>query len=155
MALSAIGTVHVVAASMGLATGVTQLIRTRGDTFHRRLGYVYVGAMTISNGTALAIYEFTGAFNIFHSLAVYSLFSIGMALRPMLVKPRPYQWYRMHYMWMSYSYAGLSAAAATEFLLRVVHMAGWTSAVVGTIPVMAIGSVLIFKFAPPLRAAQK
>ena len=155
MALSAIGTVHMAAASLGLATGITQLVRTHGDAFHRRLGYVYVGAMTISNGTALAIYEFTGAFNIFHALALYNLFSIAMALRPMLVKQRPYQWYRIHYMWMSFSYAGLSAAALTEFLLRVVGMEGWMSAVAGTIPVMGIGTVLIFKFAPPLRAPQK
>ena len=58
-------------------------------------------------------------------------------------------------MWMSFSYAGLSAAALTEFLLRVVHMEGWMSAAVGTIPVMGIGSVLIFKFAPPMRQVEK
>jgi len=151
MALSNIGTAHVVAATLGLLSGAIQLTRTRRDATHRRIGYVYVSAMAISNVTALLVYRFTGGFNIFHALAIYNLFNVSMALRPMLANPRPWQWRRQHYMWVAYSYAGLSAAALTEFLVRVMGMDGWLGAAVGTPPVILIGAVLIHHFAPPLR----
>jgi hypothetical protein len=74
-----------------------------------------------------------------------------MALRPMLVRPRPYQWRRIHYQWVAWSYVGLCAAAVTEALLRIVGLPGWVSAAVGTPPVVLIGGLLIRRFAPPLR----
>ncbi|MGB7219417.1 MAG: DUF2306 domain-containing protein [Vicinamibacterales bacterium] len=151
MGLSAIGTVHTLAASLSLLTGAIQLIRTRRDTLHRRVGYVYAGAMGVNNMSALTIYEFTGGFNIFHALALYSLFNVGMALRPMLVTPRPYQWLRIHYLWVAWSYLGLSAAALTEFLVRVVGLPGWAGAGAATPPVFLVGGWLILRFAPRRR----
>ena len=148
MAYTTFGGLHMLAASVGLITGATQVIRTRRDAFHRRMGYTYMGAMTVSNFTALTIYEFSGTMNAFHFFAIFSLFSMGMALRPLIKKPRPPQWKINHYMWITWSYCGLCAAAVTEFLLRVprVHWAIATS--VGTLGVMAIGAVLIYRFAP-------
>ncbi len=151
MTLSSIGIAHTAGASLGLVTGAIQLLRPRRDTLHRRVGYVFVTAMAVSNLSALAIYQFTGRFNIFHALALYNLLGITLALRPMLQSPRPYQWRRIHYQWVAWSYAGLCAAAATEFLLRVVHLAGWVSAIVGTPPVILLAAWLIHRFAPPLR----
>ena len=152
MPTSPLGYLHLVAASLSLILGAFQLIRPRRDQLHRRVGYTYVGAMVVNNVTALTVYQFTGGFNIFHALAIYSLFSIGMALQPMLVSPRPWQWRRKHYMWTAWSYAGLSAAAVTEFLVRVIHVPGWLSAPLGTPPVVLIAALLINRYAPPLRA---
>jgi hypothetical protein len=115
------------------------------------VGYAFVAVMTVSNLSALAIYKFTGGFNIFHALAVYNLVAIGLALRPMLQNPRPYQWRRIHYQWVAWSYAGLCAAAATEFLLRVILLPGWLSALVGTPPVILMAAWLIRRFAPAPR----
>lgn len=152
MALSPVGISHMVAASLALATGAFQLVRTRRDALHRRVGYCYVGAMAVSNLSALTIYEFTGYFNVFHALALYSLFNVSMALRPMLANPRPHQWRSIHYNWVAWSYAGLSAAAVTEFLLRVVMLPGWTSAALGTPPVILLAWPLIRRYAPARRA---
>ncbi|MBI3789461.1 MAG: hypothetical protein HY275_01100, partial [Gemmatimonadetes bacterium] len=105
----------------------------------------------VGNLSALVIYKFTGGFNVFHALALYSLFNVTMALRPMLVRPRPYQWRRIHYMWVSWSYAGLGAAAVTETLLRVVGLPGWMSAAIGTPPVVLLGWWLIERHAPAAR----
>jgi hypothetical protein len=107
--------------------------------------------MAVSNLSALVIYQFTGGFNIFHALALYNLLGISLALRPMLQTPRPYQWRRIHYHWVAWSYAGLCAAAATEFLVRVTLLPGWLGALVGTTPVMLLAAWLIRRFAPPPR----
>lgn len=139
------------AASLGLLAGAAQLLRRPRDTVHRRIGYVYVGAMAVSNFTALGIYEFTGRLNFFHSFAVYSLFCIVMALRPMLTRPKPWQWLRIHYMWMTWSYVGLWAATVVEFLTRVVAMPGWLAATIGTPTVILFGWPLVNRFAPPRR----
>lgn len=152
MSLSTLGMVHTVGASVGLATGAFQLLRPRQDALHRRVGYCFVAAMVLANVSVLAIYKFTGGFNLFHGLALYNLLGVALALRPMLQKPRPYQWRRMHYMWIAWAYTGLCAAATTEFLLRVLHFPGWTSAAVGTPPVILLGWWLIRRSAPPLRA---
>lgn len=153
MPTSPLGYIHLIAASLSLLFGAFQLIRPRRDQLHRRMGYTYVGTMVVNNVTALTVYQFTGGFNIFHALAIYSLFSIGMALRPMLASPRPWQWRRQHYMWTAWSYAGLTAAAVTEFLVRVAHVPGWLSAPLGTPPVILLASLLINRYAPPLRPA--
>jgi hypothetical protein len=71
----------------------------------------------------------------------------------MLVRPRPHQWRLIHYHWVCWSYAGLSAAAITEFLVRNAGLPGWLSAGVGTPPVILIGWLLIRRFAPPPRPA--
>ncbi|HWA40177.1 MAG TPA: DUF2306 domain-containing protein [Gemmatimonadales bacterium] len=149
-----LGYVHLLAASLALLFGAFQLIRPRRDALHRRVGYAYVTVLGVSDLTALTVYRFTGGFNLFHILALYSLVCLGLALRPMLVTPRPFQWRRIHYMWIAWSYAGLSAAAATEFLVRVVRMEGWLGSVVGTVPVIGIGAFLIGHFAPALRTAE-
>lgn len=151
MTLSTLGAGHLVAASLSLATGAFQLLRPRRDTLHRRVGYVYVSVMAVNNVSALTIYKFTGSFNMFHALALYSLASVALAIRPMLVTPRPYQWRRIHYQWVAWSYAGLCAAALTEFLVRVVLLPGWLGAAFGTPPPILLGGLLIRHFAPPLR----
>jgi uncharacterized membrane protein len=151
MALTPVGIGHLAAASLSLLTGAFQLARPRRDTLHRRVGYLYVGAMLVNNLSALTIYLFTGGFNVFHALALYSLFNVTMAMRPMLANPRPFQWRRIHYMWVAWSYAGLFAAAITEFLVRVAHVPGWQGAAFGTPPAIIVASILIPRFAPPLR----
>lgn len=152
MALPLIGAVHVTAASLSLVTGAVQLLRPhRGDSIHRRMGYVYVAAMVVNNVTALTIYRFTGTFNVFHAAAIYSLVSVLLGVRPLLRRPRPLNWGRIHYMWMAWSYVGLAAAGATEFLARVAHVNGWLSALEGTLPVFVLGGFLVSRFAPTMR----
>jgi uncharacterized membrane protein len=154
MPATALGTVHMIAAAVSLLVGAFQLLRTRRDGLHRRLGYVFVAAMVVTNLSALTVYEFNGRFNTFHAFALISLVSVAMALRPMIASPRPPYWRRMHYYWVSWSYVGLAAAAVTEFLLRVVQVRGDLAAVIGSPPVILIGAWLINRFAPAQRPAR-
>ena len=149
MALTTIGVVHTAAASVSLLAGAFQLGRRRRDLLHRRVGYCYAAAMVMTNVSALLVYRFNGRFNVFHVLALVALVTLAMALRPMLMRPRPQAWRVIHYYWVCWSYTGLCAAAATEFLLRVVHVPGLASAAIGTPIVIAVGAWLINRNAPP------
>src|SRR5258708_487467 len=102
-----LGWVHLLTAVSSLGAGGVQCLRRKGDWLHRRSGCVYALAMTVTNLSALFIYRFTGGFNLFHGLAIVNLFSVAMALKPMIQKPRPKNWLRTHYMWILWSYVGL------------------------------------------------
>lgn len=146
--MTASGSIHMAAATVSLLLGAFQLARMRRDRLHRRAGYAYAAAMVLTNLTALLIYEFTRGFNIFHALALLSLFTLGMALKPMLTRPRPADWRTVHYYWVTWSYAGLCAAAMTEFLVRVMDVPGWMSAAIGTPLVLVPAAWLIARYAP-------
>ena len=74
------GAFHTVLAAAGIVIGLIQLLRLKGDSIHRALGYAYVYAMFIANGTAMLIYRFTGTFNIFHVGALVNLVCIIFAI---------------------------------------------------------------------------
>jgi uncharacterized membrane protein len=145
--LTTMGWFHLAFAAFGLVTGAIQLFRRKGDRLHRALGYAYVCGMIIANATALTMYRFTGSFNVFHAGAIVNFTCIIAAMIPVLRTPRAPDWMMKHYRWMSGSYIGLVAAAATEFSVRVLplgsHGAVWGVASVATLAVGMIGSVLI------------
>jgi uncharacterized membrane protein len=145
--LTTIGWFHLAFAAFGLVTGAIQLLRRKGDRLHRALGYAYVYGMIVANATALTMYRFTGSFNVFHAGAVVNFVCIIAAMIPVLRTPRAPDWRMKHYRWMSGSYIGLVAAAATEFSVRVLPLgsrgAVWIAAGVVTLAVSVIGSVLI------------
>jgi hypothetical protein len=72
-----------------------------------------------------------GKFNILHIGAMTNLVCIVAAMIPVLRSPRPSNWKNQHYYWMSWSYVGLLAAAATELVVRTSHLAtreqAWTA----------------------------
>jgi hypothetical protein len=108
--------------------------------------------MLIADGAALLIFQFTGKFNIFHIRAILNLVCIIAAVIPVLRSPRQPNWQNQHYYWMSWSYVGLLAAAATELVVRSNHLAtrqqAWTVTAVTSIAVTAIGYVLINRYRP-------
>jgi hypothetical protein len=104
--------------------------------------------MTITNVSALRVYEFTGGFHVFHALALVSLLTLAMTLRGMLAPPRPAQWRTTHYYWVAWSYAGLSAAGMTEFLARGLLLPGWTTAAAGSAVILLPAALIISRHAP-------
>jgi uncharacterized membrane protein len=150
--LSTMGWFHLAFAGLGLVAGAVQFARRKGDRVHRALGYAYVYGMIISNATALMMYRFTGSFNVFHVGAIVNFVCIIAAMIPMLRTPRAPDWMAKHYRWMSGSYIGLAAAAATEFSVRVLPLgsrgAVWLVAGVAIAVVSVIGSVLIRRNRP-------
>lgn len=150
--LTTAGWVHTVLASVGILVGAEQLIRTRRDWWHRQLGYVYVASMVVADLSILSVYRFNGRFNAFHVGAIVNLLCLWMALHPMLASPRPLQWRLKHYMWVSWSYVGLLAAALTEFIIRTQPLGSDGAAILATVfastVVGVVGAVLIQRFRP-------
>jgi uncharacterized membrane protein len=117
MTHSFVGWIHISAAFAALGLGFVNVVMRKGTPLHRLVGVFYVFAMLVLNAAALSIYELTGHFEIFHALAVLSLFTTMMGLAAVIF--RRGDWVRHHYRWMGWSYFGLLAAAFAETMVRV------------------------------------
>jgi len=146
------GWIHTIFSTIGILVGAEQVLRTRRDRLHKWFGYVYVTCMVVGDLAILTVYRFNHHFNVFHVGAIVNLLCIGMALRPMLAKPRPLQWKLKHYMWICWSYVGLLSAALTEFIIRTQPLPGrgatiWAT-ILATSFVCGMGAWLIARHRP-------
>jgi uncharacterized membrane protein len=150
--LTLAGTIHTALALFGIIVGLIQLLRPKRGAGHRARGYAFVYAMLVADGAAMLIFQFTGRFNILHVGAIVNLVCVVLAVVPVLRSPRPANWKNQHYYFMAWSYVGLLAAAATELVVRTVHLAtqrqAWAVTAVVSIVVTAIGYVLIERYRP-------
>jgi uncharacterized membrane protein len=146
------GAIHTVLAMPGILVGLIQFLRPKRGPTHRARGYAFVYAMLVADGMALLVFQFTGKFNILHAGAIANLVCIIFAIVPMLRTPRPSNWKNQHYYWMSWSYVGLLAAAATELVVRTSHLAtrgqAWMVTAAVSALVTAIGYVIINRYRP-------
>ena len=146
------GAVHTVLAMLGIVVGLIQFLRPKRGPTHRARGYAFVYPMLVADGTAMLIFQFTGRFNILHAGAVANLVCIILAIIPVLRTPRPSNWKNQHYYWMSWSYVGLLAAAATELVVRTSYLAtraqAWMVTAAVSVLVTAIGYVIINRYRP-------
>jgi uncharacterized membrane protein len=151
--LTPVGTIHSLLAMFCIAIGLIQLLRPKRGPTHRARGYAFVYAALVADGTAMLVYRFTGQFNIFHVGAIVNFVFVVLAIVPLLRNPRPANWKLQHYHFIAWSYVGLIAAAVTEFIVRISHLAtrdlAWAVTSVTAITVTAIGYVLIERYRPP------
>src|SRR5687767_4870288 len=98
--------------------------------------------MAVLNISALMIYRLFGGFGPFHAFAVVSLVTVGLGVAT-AVRRRDADWVERHYMWVTYSYVGLLAAAASEISTRWVQTKFWWAVLIATAAVFAIGSTWI------------
>ena len=147
LSITAAGWLHATLAAVGVIAGAVQLMRSKGDHVHRAVGYAYVYAMIASDATAMLLTRFTGTFNVFHAGAIANFVCIVAAMVPLLRQQRQAGWLATHYRWITGSYIGLIAAAATELSVRVLPITGrgqaWLAAAVATVIVTVLGSILI------------
>lgn len=147
-----LGQLHLATALLALAAGGWVVLRPKGTTAHRRVGWVYAVSMLIMNGTALLIYRLTGRFGPFHVAALASLATLIAGIIPAWRRRPVGNWIEHHYYWMAYSYLGLVAAAVAETATRVPAVqafaggptpAFWLTVVIATVAVFIIGGRLI------------
>jgi uncharacterized membrane protein len=163
--VSALGTVHLVFALVALAAGAGVLRLPKGTRWHRTLGHLYLGGMVGLDVTALFIYRLTGGFGLFHAFALFSLFTVGMAMWAVLARRPRGGWIESHATWMTWSYVGLVAAAVSETATRILMpilaprlgpgalAAFWTLVGVATLAVVLAGSRVIKRRLPAAIAA--
>lgn len=139
---SPVGWLHFLAALLALLSGSVILLRSKGDLFHRRCGYVYAVSMLLVNLTAFLIYRLFGGFGPFHITALVSLFSLVQGLLP--VWRRTQGWLMRHSYYISWSVLGLYAAFIAETGVRLVPRGAFWFVVFGSLGlVMFIGARLI------------
>jgi len=126
-----------------LALGAIVLLTPKGTARHRRLGFAYAACMLALNVTALSIYEAFGTFGPFHVLSNVSLATLLAGLAVAFFRWPPSGWVYLHYEWMSWSYVGLCAAAASEAAVRVPGLPYAWSVVAASTVVILVGGWIV------------
>ncbi len=145
-----LGWIHTSLAVAALTAGAAVVLNRKGTLTHRRLGWIYVGSMVGMNATALLIYRLFGGVGPFHVAALVSLATLAGGVVPVL-RRRP-GWVRRHYWWMTYSYVGLLAAAASEVATRLPAVTFWWAVLLASASVFVAGAVLIARRADTVLA---
>jgi uncharacterized membrane protein len=113
-----IGWVHFIASVIALILAPIILISAKGTPTHKRRGRIYVAAMLIASGTALAIYRL-GIFFFPHWFAIASLATTVIAFVAVRFKTPAKGWVHIHLTFMLASVAILIGGLINELFLRV------------------------------------
>jgi uncharacterized membrane protein len=119
------GLIHVAAAAVALGAGAALFAGRKGTMRHRRLGFLYLGAMAYVNLAAWSV-DTRGAIGPFHVLTVLSVATLVGAYVILLTGRRSRGRSEAHGTMMAWSYAGVLAAglgqgaAATDLSVGVV-----------------------------------
>lgn len=141
--MSPLGWFHTLCAVVALVSGAFVVGMRKGTANHVQIGYIYVGSMVALNVTALMIYRLFGGFGPFHIAAIFSLIGLIVAILPAILRRPRKTWLTQHYYGMSWSYVGLIAAAASEFITRVPATVFWWGVLGATAGVVVIGGTII------------
>lgn len=143
-----LGLVHLGSALLAMASGAAVLMMEKGHTAHRRMGWVYVGSMVVVNGTAFMIYELFGRFGPFHIAALLSGLTVVLGMIPAIRRRPRKRWIGHHATWMTGSYVGLMAAAASETSTRYLRYDFGLSVILATAVVVVIGVIWMRRTLP-------
>jgi uncharacterized membrane protein len=141
--MNVLGLTHLAFALSAIAAGGAVVALPKGTPLHRRIGWVYVSCMVGLNATALMIYRLYGGFGPFHVAALLSLATIVAGTFAMLLRRPKRNWLDHHAYWMSWSYVGLLAAAASEVTTRVPDTPFWWMVFAATFVVIGAGMWVI------------
>ena len=109
-----LGWFHFITALISILSGTYILYKPKGTKLHKQVGYLYVLSMVLVCGSALGVYNITGEFGVFHTLAIAGLLTLIIGLLPLLLK-RTSRKHKMFHLWfMYYSVLGLYAAFVSE-----------------------------------------
>jgi uncharacterized membrane protein len=149
-----VGQTHLLTALVALASGGWLLGARKGTRIHVSSGYAYLVSMALLNGTALAKYDLTGGFNMFHAAALASLLTLGGGFGAAMVyrKTRDRRAIAAHGHLMIWSYFGLFAALVAEVVTRAVPFmlhgeGGWTRFSLALAVFMAITGAITYRYA--------
>ena len=97
------------------------------------------------NLTGFFIYDLFGGFGAFHWMAVASLLTLLAGMVPLFARRPGRQWLTLHGAFVSGSYVGLIAAAASEIIGRAPNTGEFkgTAVAITTAAIIGIGMILI------------
>lgn len=143
-----LGTVHFVFALAALISGGLVVCRRKGGPRHRAIGYFYSISLLLVNLGALLVYEESVGAGPFHILALISLSTLVSGFIPAFFRRPADSWLGLHAYFMSWSYVGLVAAGAAQFVTMAADLSPWLA--VGTPSILAVllGGTLIHTRVP-------
>ena len=143
---SPVSMVHLGAALLALVAGTAVLYLPKATAGHRRLGWVYVGSMSVVLLTAFCIYTLLGRFGIVHWGAVASAGALLLGVGAALVRAVVPAWLRWHYAGMGASVTSLYATLVVESTYRFFPATyfWWSTLGLGTL-VLLVGSWLLHR----------
>jgi uncharacterized membrane protein len=141
-----LGLIHVLTALAALIFGAAVIFSRKGTQKHRWIGRGYLISMVSMSGTALAIFELSGQFGLFHWLALMSSVSVLAGYQPTWHKTP--KWRYPHAYFMVGSYIGLTAGAAAEVVSRVPNWSFWPSVIISSVVVIVVGTLMMWKLVP-------
>ena len=112
------GIIHFSTSILALVAGSIILIKVKGTSNHKVIGYVYTVAMLVLLVTSFMLYNLNGNFNLFHGFAVVSSVSLLGGMLPMIIK-KPANYLALHFSFMYWSVIGLYCALAAEVFTRL------------------------------------
>ena len=138
------GLFHVSMSVLAIILGSLVLIWSKGTARHKKVGYLYFGAMLLVNISALFLYNLTGRPSPFHLFAIIALVTLLGGIIPAIKRSKG--WYKKHYYFMSWSVVGLYCAFWSETgtrLLEGQHF--WWIVMIASFFTAFIGNMLIKK----------
>lgn len=143
------GLFHTLTAVLAMLFGMLVIVKKKGTTAHKRIGYAYAIMMVLLNVTSFFIFNF-GGFSLFHFFSIVSLLTVLAGIIPAYRKSKG--WYAKHYYFMSWSVVGLYSAFWAELGTRFVgnmQQFWWVVALASGLTAF-IGSIIINKQAKKL-----
>lgn len=108
------GGLHVAAAGISLAVGITTLVRRKGGSGHVALGRLYLAAILGVNLPVLFLYDATGGPGPFHVLAVLSVVTTTCGWLAMRGHRRGHNSIWAHASFMTWSWIGVATAGLAQ-----------------------------------------
>lgn len=139
-----LGWFHFVTALLSILSGTYILCKPKGTKVHKQVGYIYVLSMALVCGSALGVYNITGKFGAFHTLAIAGLVTLIIGLLPLFLKKNNRKHKVLHMWFMYYSVLGLYAAFVSELSLRIPEKPSYGVVGIATAIVFIVGSIFIF-----------
>ena len=139
-----LGRFHFITALISMLSGTYVLFQPKGTQLHKRFGYLYVLSMVLVCGSALGVYNITGNFGVFHTLAITGLLTLVLGISPLFLKNINSKHRIFHLWFMYYSVLGLYAAFVSELSLRIPEKPSYSVVGITSVTVFIFGSIFIF-----------
>ncbi|WP_298531658.1 hypothetical protein [uncultured Algibacter sp.] len=139
-----LGWFHFITALISMLSGTYVLFKPKGTQLHKQIGYLYVLSMILACGSALGVYNITGNFGVFHTLAIVGLLTLFLGISPLFLKTINSKYKIFHVWFMYYSVLGLYAGFISELTLRIPEKPSYSMVGITSVAVFIFGSFFIF-----------